>query len=187
MAWIQSHRSAAVIVGATLLLPLSLLVYGVGALWGQHFEQQRQIDRMEPRIARMLGVMENEELLRQAYNQVDLQVLDLVYPQEQDRATVSADLQKNVRDVIRDSGLSVTNSQVLPVKEREGFDYISLKLTVSGELAALDIALAELAEFVPMLMVESVDVWPARAPRGRAASEQKLTATMQLLSLRVAE
>ena len=187
MNWIQTHRQSALIVAGTLILPLVLLLYGVGSLWGQRFEAQRQIDRLEPRLARMLGVLEYEDQLGEAYSAVDTQVLDLAYPLQQKRAAVSADLQKNVLGLVRQAGLGVTNSQVLPPRERDGFDYIGLKFTVSGELEALNSALEALSGYMPVLLVESIDVWPARAPRGKAATERKLTATIQLLSLRVAE
>ena len=83
--------------------------------------------------------------------------------------------------------MAVTNSQVLPIREHEGFDHIGLKMTLSGDIAALDQALQALNEYVPLLLVESLDVWPARAPRGKTANEQKLTATLQLLTLRARE
>ena len=187
MNWLRSHRQSAMVVLATLALPLLLLFYGIGELWGKRMDYQRDIDRLEPRVARMLGVLEYKDQLLGAYEAVDTQVVNLVYPAEQNRAEVSADLQKNVLGLLRQAGLSITNSQVLPVRERDGFDYIGLKLTVSGELAALDEALSALSAYIPILLVESIDVWPARAPRGKAAEERKLTATMQLLSLRVAQ
>ena len=136
MIWLQTHRQSAIIVALTLLLPVLALLYAVGSLWGQRFDHQRQIDRMEPRLARMLGVLEYEEQLRDAYTRLGLQVADLVYPAEQNRAAVSADLQKNVLGVVRDAGLAVTNSQVLPIREHEGFDHIGLKMTLSGDIAA---------------------------------------------------
>ena len=187
MNWLNSHRQSALIVAATLVLPLLLIIYGIGSLWVQRFDHQRQIDRLEPRLARMLGVMEYEDQLRQAYDTVDTQVLDMAYPLELKRAAVSADLQKNVLGLVRDAGLAVSNSQVLPARERDGFDYIGLKFTVSGELEALNGALLALSYYTPALLLESIDVWPARAPRGKAAAERKLTATIQLLSLRVAQ
>ncbi len=185
MNWFKTHRSSAIVVGTTLALPLLLLLYGVGSLWSLRLDYQRQIDRLEPRLARMLGVMEFEEALRAAYDQVDLRVLNLVYPAEKDRAALGAELQKNARDLMRESGMEITNSQLLPVYEKEGIEYIGLKMTTSGTLAALDAALTALAGYEPLLMVESLDVWPPRQVRGRENnSERSLTATMQLLALR---
>ena len=74
MNWLQTHRQSAVIVAGTLLLPVLLVLYGVGSLWGYYFDQQREISRVEPRLARMLGVLEYEEQLRGAYDAVDLRL-----------------------------------------------------------------------------------------------------------------
>lgn len=188
MNWLQNHRSSALVVGASLALPLLLLLYVIGSLWALRFDYQHRIDRLEPRLARMLGVMEFEEQLRAAYDRVDLRVLDLVYPADADRAAVAAELQTNVRNLLRQAGLEVSNSQLLPMNEREGIDYLGLKMTVSGSLEALDGGLTALADYEPLLMVESLDVWPPRQVRGKEAGNQhSVTATLQLLSLRMVE
>jgi general secretion pathway protein M len=114
--------------------------------------------------------------------------VDLVYPVTADRATVSAALQKDVRQILVEAGLSVTNSQVLPVREENAFDYIGLKLTVTGDVAGLDAAMIALAGYTPRLLVESLDVWPARASRGKGETKvQAINASLQLLSLRAAQ
>ena len=78
--------------------------------------------------------------MREASIAVDSEVLTLAYPASEDRATVSANLRTNVREIFRPD--FVTNSQVLPVREQRNFDYIGVKLTVTGDLPALDRALA---------------------------------------------
>jgi general secretion pathway protein M len=101
---------------------------------------------------------------------------------------VSARLQTSVRQILVEAGLSITNSQVLPVREEDTFDYIGLKITVDGDIAALDIALSAIAGYRPLLLVESLDVWPARSSRRKGQQEtQVISASMQLLSLRAAQ
>ena len=76
-------------------------------------------------------------------------------------------------------------SQVLPAREQGNFDYIAVKLTVSGDLPALDEALAGIGAYLPLVLVESIDVYPARAARGKdEAPGQQVKANLQLLSLR---
>ena len=136
----------------------------------------------------MRGLIEHEEQLRDSASRVGNQVVGLVYPASNDRATVSAALQTEVRRILVDAGMSVSNSQVLPVREKEDFDYIGIKLSATGDAEALDGALRGLAAYLPLLLVESIDVFPQRASRRqKGPQKQTLTATMQLLSLRAVQ
>ena len=195
MNWLRVHRRTAWICGLTLLAPLLVYLYGLFGLWDMRQAYQAEIDRLTPRIGRQQGLMAYEDELRKAAVAGDAQVLGLVYPATADRATVSAELQTNVRDIFGKAGLSVTNSLVMPVRERGSFDYVAVKLTVSGQLSALDEALVGIANYLPLLLVESIDVSPARERRARASrdrdkkapQQQLITANLQLLSLRVAQ
>lgn len=191
MSWLKVHQRTAWICGLTLLLPVLLYLNAMLGLLNVHREAGAEIDRIEPRIARLQGLIDYEDQLREAAVVVDSQVIELVYPAAEDQATVSAELQTQVRDIFGKAGLSVSNSQVLPARAQGNFDYIGVKLTVNGSLPALDDALAGIAGYLPLVLVESLDVYPARAPRaprGKEVSEQQmLTASLQLLSLRAAQ
>jgi general secretion pathway protein M len=183
--WIQNYQRSAAIVGITLVLPLLLLLYLVGDFLAVRQGYQQEIERLEPRIARLKGLTESEQRLAQSADRLGSRLRDLAYPVSLDRATVSATLQNNVREIVATAGLSVTNSQVLPVREEEGFDRIGVKLTVSGDVAALDAALMELSTYVPLLLIESIEIWPERqSRRSDTPPPQRLTASLQLLSLR---
>lgn len=192
MNWLRSHRRSAWIIGLTLLLPALLYINALLGLIGLRQEYQSGIDALAPRLARLQGLIDHEEQLREAAGAVDQRVLGLVYPAGEDRATVSARLQKDVRQILVDAGLSVSNSQVLPLRERDLFDYVGVKITVTGEIDGLNAALANLSVFQPLVLVESLDVWPKRDSRRRSAAgesdqgKQLVNATMQLLSLRSA-
>ena len=185
MSWLRKHPRTAWICGLTLLLPALLYFKVLLGLWGVRQDAQAEIDRVEPRIARLQGLIAFEETLEEAAREAATEVDKLVYPVSADSATVAAELQSKVRDVLGEAGLSVTNSQVMPVREQGSFDYIGVKLTVTGGLPALDSALAELAVYLPLVLVEALEVYPARARRGRDEPEQQLvTASLQVLSLR---
>ncbi len=188
MSWFRVHRRTAVICGVTLLVPVLLYLNVLSGVFGARQADQAQIERIAPRIARLQGLIDHEDQLREAAVAVDSRVLELVYPAQEDQATVSTELQTQVRDIFGKAGLSVSNSQVLPVREQGDFDYIGVKLTVTGSLPALDEALAGISAYMPLVLVESLDVYPARASRGKDDSEQQaLTASIQLLSLRAAQ
>jgi general secretion pathway protein M len=188
VSWLRLHQRTAWICGLTLLLPILFYLNSMLAMWGVRQTAQAEIERIEPRVARLQGLIDYEARLREASVAVDSQVLELVYAATEDQATVAAKLQTNVRDIFGKAGLSVSNSQVLPVRAQGNFDYIGVKLTVTGDLPALDEALAGVAAYLPLVLVESLDVYPPRAARGKNESqEQQITATLQLLSLRAVQ
>jgi len=185
VTWLRLHQRTAWICGLTLLLPVVVYLNAILGMWGMRQSAQAEIERIEPRLARLQGLIDYESQLREASAAVDSQVLELVYPATEDQATVSAELQTNVRDIFSKAGLSVSNSQVLPPREQGNFDYIALKLTVTGDLPALDEALAGIGTYLPLVLVESLDVYPPRTARGKSDSqEQQITVNLQLLSLR---
>ncbi len=183
--WVKTHRRSAFICGLALLVPLLVYLKLLGGVWGLRAQYVASIDNIEPRLARMQGVLEVEDELRKLAGEARQQRERLVYPATADRAGVAASMQSDLRKLMTDAGLAVSDSQVLPVKEEERFDYLTVRLTVSGELASLDQALSQLAEFKPLVLVESIEVWPARQRRKKDEPEvQETTATLRLLSLR---
>lgn len=188
MSWLRANKRSAFIVGLTLLVPVLIYLYFLVGLLSLRQGYQADIDRLTPRIARLQGLMSVQDKLGEVSGAADRQLLGLVYPVTEDRAAVAARLQKDVRQILVDVGLTVTNSQVLPVREVEDFDYIGLKITLSGKIDGLDAALITLSAHTPMLLVESLEVWPNRQTRRKEEkNEQLLTASMQLLSLRAVQ
>jgi general secretion pathway protein M len=184
-AWIASHRRSAIICGATLLLPLLLYLKLALGVWAVHAGYVDEIQRLEPRIARLQGLRQVEGEMRTAAGSAQQQRALLVYPASAEVSSVAAAMQSDIRQLLAETGLSVSNSQLLPVREEEKFDYIGIKLTVAGDMESLDRALAGLARFSPRVFVEAMDVWPTRqSSRKGVAPVQQATATLRLFSLR---
>ena len=185
--WVRANRQAAILVGLTLAVPLLLVIYLALNLMVTRSDHQAEIERLEPRIARMQGLIDSEKFLAESAEKFDGQLRGLVFPSTDELATVAATLQENVRDIATAAGLTVSNSQILRASQKEGFDQIGLKLTLSGDVTALDAALLEFASYVPLLLVESIEVWPERQLRKKGeAPRQNITANLRLLSLRTA-
>jgi general secretion pathway protein M len=183
MSWLQSHRRSAWICGLSLLVPVLFYMNALLGLSGVGQAYQSDIDNLIPRIARLRGLVGHESQLRDASTRSGKGVAGLAYPAAGDAATVSTALQTSVRQILTEAGLTLSNSQVLPVREKDNFDYISIRLTVEGDLSGLDAALTGIARFRPLLLVESLNVSPVRSARNRAPT-QRIKATLQLLSLR---
>ncbi|MEH6585324.1 MAG: type II secretion system protein GspM [Halioglobus sp.] len=186
--WFKTHQRSAIICGLTLLLPLLVYLNLLLGTWGLGAEYAQDMKRLPQRIARLQGLQEVEDQLRESSGVVQQTTSRLAYAANAERASVAASMQSDVRQLMTDAGLTVSNSQVLPVREEENFDFIGVKLTVAGDIEALDQALAEMANFAPLIIVEGMDVWPTRqrSVRGAAAKTEKQEATVsiRLLSLR---
>lgn len=184
--WIRSHRRSAILVGLTLVIPLYLFFGVLGSLLSLRADYSAQIASIEPRIARMQGLIEKESALRESLSGISTIVSDHVYGKGAAAATVAASLQAEARRILDDAGMEVTNSQVLQPRKRSEFDYIAVKVVARGSLEQLNLGLEELAAFRPIVFVESLDTFPNRRRRRDEPESQTLTVSLQLLSLRAA-
>lgn len=185
MSWFRLHRRSAVLVALTLALPIFLYLKVLFGVLGLAFEYRGERERVEPRAARLQGLLAQESLLLERRDAAQDALSALVYPATEDSQALAAALQAEVRQIVADAGLATTNSQVLRTRESENFDRVAVKLTVAGTLPALDAALIGIAAARPGLLLESLDVFPARSGRSAADEEQNLNAVLQVLALRV--
>ena len=188
MNWFQQNRRSAGIVAATLLIPVLCLVYLLASLLLIRHDYQIEIDRLEPRIARLKGLLESEPALQASVGDVSLQLGSAVYPAAVSRPTVSAELQNSVRGLFVGVGLSVSNMQALPIIEGDDFDRVGLRLTISGGLPEIDSALMALSAHSPRVFVEGIDMQSISSTRrGRRDKTQEVSATLRLVSLRAVQ
>lgn len=184
MSWLRNHRRSAVLIGLTLLIPLYFYLSTLFGLLGLAMDYRADANRLEPRLARLQGLLDIEADLT-AQSSEALNVLRRqTYSPDEDPSALAATLQADVRQIFAEAGLSVTNSQVLPVRNGDRFDRVAVKLTVSGALPALDAALIGVAAHEPRMLVESIDAFPARTGGRDAQEQQVLTAVVQLMVLR---
>ena len=189
MNWVKLHRRSAVLVGVTLLIPLYVYLSILVGLVGIRGEGAAEIDRLEPRLGRLMGLLQSEATLKESASVARQNIQGLVYSAEQNSENVAANLQSSVRQILTDAGLDVADSQVLPPVAKGAFEHVGLRLTARGSLEGFDIALAEIAAFRPILLVEAAEARPLRTSsrRDSAQAVQSLNITLQLFSLRAIE
>lgn len=185
MNWIRFHKRSAVLVAATLAIPVFLILQSLIGLAAIGVEYAAQRSRIEPRLARLQGLLNQQELISERSSEAQRSLRLLAYAPEFEATALAASLQAEVRRVMDVAGLEVSNSQVMPVRRDEAFEQVPVKLTVKGSLVALNNALVGLAAFRPQLLVESVDTFPSRGGRRPdRQEEQNLTAVIQVFALR---
>lgn len=178
--WLKHHRSAAWVLGVSLIIPVAAVLYLSVSLLMMGFAAQSEIERLHPGAARMAGITEASETIREARLVATGNLGRLIYPATMDQAGVSAAMQRKLREVIQRSGMTITDSRIMPARETEQFEEISLRINATGDLSALDMALAELAVFEPQVLIENLDMRPA----SRKGDVQRVRVSFNLMSLR---
>jgi general secretion pathway protein M len=180
----QGHRRSAILVMLTLAVPLYLFTAAMGAMLSARGEYRAEISSIEPRVARMQGLIAKEGQIQESLAGVNTVVADHIYPNNSAAEAVAASLQAEARRILSEAGMDITNSQVLRPRKRDQFDYVAVKIVARGTLAQLDQGLSDLDQFRPVIFVESLDTFPNRRRRKQETATQVLTVSLQLLSLR---
>ena len=116
-----------------------LLVIGGGVAWAVqtvyalHRSAEQQIETVEPRYARLLGLAADKDRLKEAAAVAARAVERHAYPATRDASQAGNDAQQRVRDVFSKAGLDVVSIQVLPARAHKQFDRIPISLRADGE------------------------------------------------------
>ena len=188
MKWLRLHRKDALVISLTLLLPLYVFLYFANSLVQHSLESRNEIVKITPRIARLLGLIDSEQKMQESLLIVSDGSKSLTYPSTEEESVISASLQAELRRIMTEAGLTVSNSQVQKIRREGKFDHIGLKVTALGTIEALDLALAGLENYRPLVLVESLNVYPNRKKSAAQTNyRQTVTARFELISLRLVQ
>lgn len=138
----MSRRAALRPEHAWLLIAACVLLLVLG--WGvttavrAHIAAAEALDGVNPRVARLTGLLENEEQLRRAQADLTANLAQFVYPAERGADDIGNDALQRVRELATQRGLRVASSQATQPKEDKdtGLDRIDLSLAVEGDWAS---------------------------------------------------
>lgn len=174
IVWLQALTVLA------LLLPMA----GAGLYaWTQHQRVQTRLADLEPRYARLAGLLEHRAELQTLGEKANAQLARLAYPASQDVTQAGNDAQQRIRSLFADSKLDIISIQVLPPKEEPKFDRIPINLRVEGDLAGIQEALLKLSTQSPLVLVDSLTLQTIGAVK--PASVQRLGGQFNFFVLRV--
>lgn len=170
---------------ALTLLVLLLPLAGAGLyVWNRHQHVQQLLADLEPRHARLQGLLQRQADLKALGVQANEQLARQTYPAGQDVTQAGNDAQQRIRNLFTESRLDIISIQVLaPPKEDSKFDRIPITLRVEGDLAGIQNALLKLSSQTPTVLVDSLSVQTIGAVR--PASTQRLGGQFNLSVLRV--
>ena len=138
-----------------------------------------QLAKLEPRYARLLGLRASAGKMDEQVKAAEERMAQFVYPAKLDATQAGNDAQQSVRSILTTAGLTVVSSQVLPTKDEQGFERISLSVRTEGELLHLQAALAVLPSLTPVVLVDTINIQVIGMQRAdqpqRLGTELKLT------------
>ena len=167
---------------ASLLALLPLIALGVYVMDVRRAAQAR-IAELEPRHARLAGLVAGRAALDKAEAAAREQLGERVYPATQDLTQAGNDAQQRVRTVFTNAGLQLVSSQVLPAKDEKQFDRIPLMVRLEGDLTALQMALIALPQQTPAILLDGLNIQSMGVTRPEQA--QRLASQFNLSVLRL--
>lgn len=154
---IQKKRQSLALCVSLILVATPLVALGV-YIYGQHQNAQAQLEKLEPRYARLLGLSAQEADIAALLEQLQKAGEQYVYPVSQDAAQAGNAAQQRIREIFSTAGLQISSSQVLPSKVDRGFERIPLTVRADGDLLALQSAVAVLSSQLPIILINEMDV-----------------------------
>ena len=167
----------------TLLILLLPLVGGGLAVWFKHQQLQAGLNDLQPRFARLMGIVNHRADLQALGSKVNAALTRLTYPASQDMTEAGNDAQQRIRSLFADSHLDIISIQVVPAKDEGPFNRITINLRVEGDLSSIYSALDKLVSMTPSVMLDSMSLQTIGAVR--PASIQRLGGQFSLSVFRV--
>lgn len=156
---VKIYKSKEVMILAGLFVVLMLpLVAGGWYVLNKHHWAQSRLSELEPRYARLLGLLEQRTEISAALAQAKDAQVRYVYPATQDAAVAGNAAQQRVREILSASGLQISSSQVLPPKAVKGYERIPISVRTEGEWLAVQSALAVFSNQLPLIVVDEFEV-----------------------------
>ncbi len=164
-------------LGLALTAAALLLCLVVGALWvaGVHQRAAARLSDIEPRHARLAGMLQNKEQLAQAQQALQVNLTQYVYPRDADTGQLGNSVLQRVRERAGAQGLRVTSSQVTTPREdkdQPALERVGVSLRLEGDWPALYALLRALAAEQPAILSNLVQFQSQGGGPGRPAPVQ---------------
>lgn len=158
---LQRYRAVIVVAATILLLAMLSAVFAI-YVRNKHAWAESTLAEIEPRYARLKGIVLSEAALRAASADVKKNVEMSVYPSSLDVDRASSELQQRAKKIFENAGMTVVTSRIVEPKQGKNFDVLSVSFSVNGGLAGLQSALAIIRQEAPLLKVDDFLLQPLR-------------------------
>jgi len=156
-------------------LAVLLLALAAAALWvaGVHQRAAARLAELEPRHARLAGLLQSGERLTQSQQALQANLAQFVHPPEADAAQLGNTVLQRVRELATTQGLRVTSSQTAAPREdkdQPGFGRIGVSLRVEGDWPQLQSLLRALPAERPAIYSDTMQLLSQGTQAGRASA-----------------
>lgn len=171
---------------AAWLLLVAVVLAAMGwagwMVWTKHQYATARMADIEPRHARLAGILQRESEFTAEVAQVNQRLNELVYPSGVESQAAGTDAQQRVRQLFASAGLNLASSQMLEPKVEGSFDRIPMTVRLDGDLVALQTALNGLDTLRPVIWIDNMSVQTGAIARDQAP---RLNISFNLSVLRV--
>ena len=158
--------------GAVLALALLILGVLLGPLVARHRALDAEIARDRQVLERLTRLDASRDLIHAAAKRFnDEELASLVYSQDTPPPQIALDVQKRVTEILDKSGAEVKTVATYNVPA-EDFQGSGIKITFTGPMESVAMALHEIESAPPLLVIEELDIKPLMQGRMRRAQEE---------------
>lgn len=180
----QLHRRRAIVVP---LATFGLLVAVVATLYVpyryQYDKYLRNMQAVQPRIERMLGLGQSGDTLAQRRQAYQAALDALAYPPDKSGEALQNELSTRVRQAVENSGMTLASLSAQPARVQDGLERYPVALNVQGTLAQFQTMLAALQQ-PPRLVVEVAIVRRGNSLSDKGDTTQPVNVELTVLALR---
>jgi len=202
MDWVKAHGRSVAIAGTTVLIPLLVLLWALDSVLSYRADKERELDRIEPRLERLVEFASQEEAYRAAIEQAESSISPLVFDDGDNYETQAATWQRDVREFLVAEGLEINDMRIISEPPASDPDENSvpdpvstlrLNVTTTGEYEGLIAALESLSSARPVIFIERIELKSVALRRSRRRNEPEIDGetahnirvSLQLAALRV--
>lgn len=167
----------------TVLLLLGLVGFTSYTVWVKHNRVQGILADLEPRYARLQGLLDHQADLQAMDAKAKETLLQMAFPATQDLAKTGNDAQQRIRSLFADNRLDVIGIQILPGKVEGDFDRIVIHLRVEGAMSDIQAVLGRLAGQPQAILIDNMSFQAIGAVR--PASVQRIAGQFSFSIFRV--
>ncbi len=155
-------------LGLLSLVLFSIVFLAVVPLVSTGIDYHEREQELLFRLQRARKIISGKEAVADNIQQIKQQYSKQNYFSTRDTvALASADLQKIIKSAIVAAGGQLTSTQVLPANSEDGFNRVTVKVRMSGDIEALRTVLYEIESSVPVMIIDQIDIRPVRGRRNR--------------------
>lgn len=155
-AYLYQHRA----ILAPLLTLLVLSITGAIVLMPIKAKQasyEHTIATIQPRIERLQGLRDVAPELQRRLDQAHVISKQLFYPATIDSNQLDTELTSRLRNLAKESGMTLSGMSPVPPRQEHGFDVFLLNLSLKGDISQLQQLLFSLTQ-PPRLWVDSLTI-----------------------------